>query len=75
MAFSRNWKDYNEALVKRGWITLDLDFVADWIRELKTMNEHKEDVKYRNPELFIKVLAMVHAMFFLTGSWKTSPEL
>jgi len=29
MASSRNWEEYNEALVKRGSILLDLDFVAD----------------------------------------------
>jgi hypothetical protein len=61
MASSRNWKDYNEALVKRGWILLDLDFVADWSLELKTMNERKEGARYRYPESFIKLLAMVHA--------------
>lgn len=61
MASSRNWKDYNEALVKRGLILLDLDFVADWSREHKTMNEHKEGARYRYPESFIKLLAMVHA--------------
>lgn len=61
MPSSRNWKDYNEALVKRGLILLDLDFVADWSRELKTMNECKEGARYRYPESFIKLLAMVHA--------------
>jgi hypothetical protein len=61
VASLRNWKDYNEALVKRGWILLDLDFVADWSRELKAMNERKEGARYRYPESFIKLLAMVHA--------------
>ncbi len=61
MPSSRNWKDYNEALVKRGLILLDLDFVADWSRELKTMNERKEGARYRYPGSFIKLLSMVHA--------------
>jgi len=61
MASSRNWRDYNEALVKRGLILLDLDFMADWSRELKVMNQHKEGARYRYPESFIKLLAMVHA--------------
>jgi hypothetical protein len=61
MDSSRNWEEYNEALVKRGSILLDLDFVADWSRELKTMNERKEGARYRYPESFIKLLAVVHA--------------
>ena len=61
MASLRNWEEYNEALVKRGSILLDLDFVADWSRELKTMNERKEGARYRYPESFIKLLAVVHA--------------
>jgi hypothetical protein len=61
MASLRNWEEYNEAVVKRGSILLDLDFVADWSRELKGMNERKEGARFRYPESFIKLLAMVHA--------------
>jgi transposase len=61
MSSLRDWKGYNEALVKRGLILLDLDFVADWSRELKAMNQRKEGAKYRYPESFIKLLAVVHA--------------
>jgi hypothetical protein len=61
MGYLRDWKGYNEALVKRGLILLDLDFVADWSRELKAMNERKEGARYRYPESFIKLLAVVHA--------------
>jgi len=61
MASLRNWEEYNEAVVKRGSILLDLDFVADWSRELKGMNERKEGARFRYPESFIKLLAVVHA--------------
>ena len=61
MSYLRDWEGYNEALVKRGLILLDLDFVAGWYRELKTMNEGKEGGRYRYPESFIKLLAVVHA--------------
>jgi len=61
MSSLRDWKGYNEALVKRGLILLDLEFVADWSRELKAMNEHKEGARYRYPESFVKLLAIVHA--------------
>src|SRR3990170_1839993 len=61
MGYLRDWEGYNEALVKRGLILLDLDFVADWSRELKAMNERKEGARYRYPESLVKLLAAVHA--------------
>jgi len=61
MSSLRDWESYNEALVKRGLILLDLDFVAGWSRELKAMNDCKEGGRYRYPESFIKLLAVVHA--------------
>ena len=61
MGYLRDWEGYNEALVKRGLILLDLDFVAGWSRELKAMNDGKEGGRYRYPESFVKLLAVVHA--------------
>jgi hypothetical protein len=61
MSYLRDWNSYNEALVKRGLILLDLDFVAGWSRELKAMNYGKEGGRYRYPESFVKLLAVVHA--------------
>src|SRR3990172_1346687 len=61
MGYLRDWKGYNEALVKRCSIIIDLDFVAGWSRELKAMNDGKEGGRYRYPETFIKLLAVVHA--------------
>jgi hypothetical protein len=61
MGYLRDWKGYNEALVKRGVILLDLDFVAGWSRELKAINEGKEGGRYCYPESFVKLLAVVHA--------------
>ena len=37
----RNWKGYNEALVRRGEILLDMDFIDSWPGELARMNEGK----------------------------------
>jgi hypothetical protein len=61
MSSLRDWEGYNEALVKRGLILLDLDFVANWSKELKAMNQRKEGARYTYPESFIKLLAVVHA--------------
>ena len=61
MSDLRDWKGYNEALVKRGSIFIDLDFIANWSKELKSMNEGKEGGRYQYPESFVKLLAIVHA--------------
>jgi len=46
MSSLRDWEGYNEALVKRGLILLDLDFVTGWSKELKAMNAGKEGSRY-----------------------------
>jgi hypothetical protein len=42
-------------------ILLDLDFVAGWSTELKAVNERRGGARYRYPESFIKLIAVVHA--------------
>ncbi|GIU71352.1 MAG: hypothetical protein KatS3mg003_0831 [Candidatus Nitrosocaldaceae archaeon] len=36
----RDWRAYNEALVRRGEILLSLDFVDNYDKELEEMNKH-----------------------------------
>ena len=57
----RDWKGYNDALVRRGEILLSMGFVAGWSRELVAMNDGKEGARFRYPESFIKLLAVIHA--------------
>ena len=57
----RNWSEYNEALVRRGEVLLDMDFVKTWPDELAAMNEGKEGKPYEYPESLIRLLAIVHA--------------
>ena len=51
---NRNWPEYNEKLVKRGWFYLSTDFVKNWDKELKKMNKRKNGRPYRYPETFIQ---------------------
>ena len=57
----RDWKEYNDALVRRGEILLDLSFLSSWSKELKAMNKGKEGARFRYPESFIRLLAIIHA--------------
>ena len=61
----RNWKKYNESLVKRGEILLDFDVIDNWDSELEKMNEGKEGRKFVYPESFIKLLGYMRAYFHL----------
>ena len=38
----RNWREYNESLVRRGEVLLDFDMLDEWNAELKKMNGGKE---------------------------------
>ena len=57
----RDWRGYNDALVRRGEILLNVGFVAGWSNDLEAMNEGKEGARFRYPESFIKLLALIHA--------------
>ncbi len=56
----RDWKAYNESLVRRGEILLDLDFIESWDKELEMMNKGKEGKPYQYPNSFIMLLAIIH---------------
>jgi hypothetical protein len=55
----RDWKAYNESLVRRGEILLDLGIVKGWRRELAEMNEGKEGARYQYSLSLIKLLAFI----------------
>ncbi|HVC26860.1 MAG TPA: IS5 family transposase [Nitrososphaerales archaeon] len=56
----RNWKEYNESLVRRGELLFDTDFLSGWGRELKGLNEGKEGARYRYPDSLMSMLAAIH---------------
>ncbi len=62
---SRNWKEYNEQLVRRGEALLDFDFLNGWGVELEKMNEKKVGKPYRYPKSFIQFLAFLYVAFNL----------
>ena len=61
----RNWKNYNESLVKRGEILLDFDVIDNWNTELIEMNMNKEGRKFVYPDSFIKLLGYMRVYFHL----------
>jgi hypothetical protein len=56
----RDWKKYNEELVRRGELLFDPDFLSGWEEELNRLNEKKEGAKYRYPNSLMNMLAAIH---------------
>ena len=56
----RNWKEYNEELVIRGKMILDMDFRDQWNAELRKMNGGKRGSPYRFPQSFMKLMMIWH---------------
>ena len=61
----RNWKNYNESLIRRGEVLLDFDVIDNWDNELEEMNKDKEGRKFVYPDSFIKLLGYMRAYFHL----------
>ena len=60
-----NWHSYNELLVRRGQVMLDIGVIDSWTDELKKMNDGKEGAQYRYPHSFVELLGYMRAYFHL----------
>jgi hypothetical protein len=63
--YIRNWSEYNERLVRRGEIYINLDFVENWDKEIKEQNAGKKGRPYIYPEAFIRFSAIIYEIFHL----------
>lgn len=61
----RDWKSYNDQLVKRGELLIDLDFVKNWEKELEEMNLGKRGKPFDYPESLVEFLAFPRYFFGL----------
>lgn len=59
----RNWREYNEKLVKRGEMYISLDFLESWRKELESMNEEKVGAPYHYPESLMTFLGFAYIIF------------
>ena len=83
MPEKRNWKEYNEKLVRRGEFYITMDFLDNWEKELEEMNKGKRGRPYEYPDSFMFFLAFLHIAFlpfrqlegFLIGLSKYIPKL
>jgi hypothetical protein len=54
-----SWHDYDEALIERGCVILDLDSLVSWKEELDEMNDDKLGRPYEFPNSYISFLAFM----------------
>ena len=58
----RDWRAYNEKLVKRGEMYISLGFLESWVKDLEAMNAGKVGALYRYPGPFMTFLGFTHIM-------------
>ena len=61
----RNWKEYNEGLVRRGELYLSLDFLESWDNELDKMNKGKKGAPFAYPEPFVNYMGFIYSIFHI----------
>ena len=57
---SKNWKEYNDQLVRRGEALMDFDFLRGWGVEIEGMNKGKIGKPYKYPKSFIQFMAFLY---------------
>jgi len=60
---NRNWKEYNEELVMRGYFYFNPKFLLKWNEEIEQMNAGKIGEPYLYPNSMIRFLAVLHCKF------------
>jgi hypothetical protein len=60
---SRNWRKYNNKLVKRGEFYLLADFIDYWNEELEEMNKNKRGSPFQFLQSFIDFAAFLKIGF------------
>ena len=58
----RDWRQYNECLVKRGEFLLDCEWVESWDEEVEEMNRNKVGRPYVFPNSLIELQGIWHAL-------------
>jgi hypothetical protein len=55
----KSWHNYNESLIERGRVLIDIGFLNSWNIEIKKMNECKIGAPFQYSYSFIQFLAFL----------------
>jgi hypothetical protein len=63
MPANKSWHDYNESLVERGRVLIDVSFLKSANDEIKKMNKGKAGAPFRYPHSYIEFVAFLKVGF------------
>jgi hypothetical protein len=63
MPLGKSWHEYNESLIERGRILMDIGFLRSSKREIKNMNNGKVGAPFEHPHTYIQFLAFLKVGF------------
>ena len=63
MPLNKSWHDYNECLIERGHILIDVGFIKLWNKEIKKMNNGKIGAPFEYPDSYIQFLGFLKIGF------------
>src|SRR5947199_1422631 len=63
MPLDKSWHDYNESLIERGRILMDIGFIKSWNKEIRDMNEGKVGAPFEYSRTYIQFLAFLKIGF------------
>ena len=63
MPLNKSWHEYNESLIERGRILMDIGFLRSSNREIKNMNKGKVGAPFEYPRTYIQFLAFIKIGF------------
>jgi len=63
MPINKSWHDYNESLIERGRILMDISFLQPSKREIKNMNKGKIGAPFEYSRTYIQFLAFLKIGF------------
>ena len=63
MPLNKSWHDYNESLIERGRVLMDVGFLKSWNREIVKMNKGKVGAPFEYSNSYIHFLAFIKIGF------------
>ncbi len=63
MPANKSWHDYNESLIERGRVLIDLDFIRSYNEDIKNMNKNKVGAPFQYSDNYIQFLAFLKIGF------------
>jgi hypothetical protein len=63
MPLNKSWHDYNESLIERGRVLMDVGFLKSWNKEIVKMNKGKVGAPFEYSNSYIHFLAFIKTGF------------